>query len=168
MARRSRFGIKRPLGSEMALQITSMADIFMILLVFLLKSFTMGGINLNPTQGLKLPMAGTNLPAVDALTVEISEAGVQVDNKPATPLNNFRFLPGDLQETGIARSLSSAFEHQRKRQDLIAKSNPDVKADSKLLVVADRRTPYITIKSVISSAALNGYNDLKLVVVQKE
>ncbi len=168
MGKRSRFSIKRPHGSEMSLQITSMADIFMILLVFLLKSITMGGISLAPSPGLKLPQAGASGPAIDALVVEISELGVQLDNELVTPLKAFRFPAKERDDNGISRSLVTSFERQRKRQALIAKSNPDVQPDNKILVVADQRTPYVTLKSVISSAALHGYNDLKLVVVNKE
>ena len=39
------FTIKRPGSGDMALQITSMADIFTIILVFLLKSFATGSLN---------------------------------------------------------------------------------------------------------------------------
>jgi biopolymer transport protein ExbD len=51
---------------------------------------------------------------------------------------------------------------------LIAQSNSDVKADKKILIVADQRTPYATLKTVFASAAQNGYSDLKLVVAKRE
>jgi hypothetical protein len=37
-----------------------------------------------------------------------------------------------------------------------------------VIIMADQRTPYITMKSVLSAVALHGYTDFKLVVVQKE
>jgi hypothetical protein len=49
---------------------------------------------------------------------------------------------------------------------LIAKANTDVKVDSKVVVIADQRVPYITIKSVLASAAVQGYTDFKLAVVR--
>jgi biopolymer transport protein ExbD len=43
-----------------------------------------------------------------------------------------------------------------------------VKVDPKILVIADQRAPYQTIKSVLASAAVHGYTDFKLAVVKGE
>ncbi len=166
--RRPRFSVRKQISSEATLQITSMADIFTIILVFLLKSFTSSNINITPTPGMKLPQTYSASPTVDALTVEISEHGVLIDNELVAELNKFRFPSKSLDENGLPRELDTTFTRQRKRQELIAKSNPDVQADAKILIMADQRVPYRTIKSVISTAALHGYNDLKLVVVKQE
>ena len=56
---------------------------------------------------------------------------------------------------------TQALERERQRELLIAKTNSDVKIDPKIMIVADQRAPYITIKSVLASAALNGYTDFK-------
>jgi biopolymer transport protein ExbD len=163
-----RFSVKRPKSGEMSLQITSMADIFTIILVFLLKSFATGSLNVTPSPGLKLPTANTPDAHVQALTVEISEHTVQVENNPVAKLRQFRFAPGDLKESGVPVSLDTAFDTQKRRQQLISKSNSDVQEDNKLLVVADERTPYLTLKSVLTAAALHGFTDFKLVVAKKE
>lgn len=168
MQRRPRFSVKRPLGSEMTLQITSMADIFTIILVFLLKSFAGGNMTATPGPTTQLPVASTGAEASNALTVEISETAVVVDNEPVSPLKAFRFPASDIRENGLSKLLDHSFERQRKRQELISKSNADVKPDTHLLVMADKRVPYVTLKSVISTAAVHGYSDLKLVVVKKE
>lgn len=162
------FRPKRPLSTEMTLQITSMADIFTIILVFLLKSFLSGGIGIQPSAGTELPSAGASDTQVNALTVEISASGVQVDNKPVVELRSYRFPPEALEKSGLSRALLLELERQRERQKLISASNPDVALDDKILVLADRKTPYVTLKSVISAAALHGYTDLKLVVVKPE
>lgn len=67
-----------------------------------------------------------------------------------------------------SKSLNTALETERKRQELISQSNPNVKLDSKILVIADQRVPYITLKSVLATAAVTGFTDFKLVVVNKE
>jgi biopolymer transport protein ExbD len=162
------FKVRRPAEAEMTLQITSMADIFTIILVFLLKSFATGSVNINPSPGLQLPQARTGDAQVEALTVEISQTTIQVENNPVSSLKGFRFDAKDLNASGIPVSLDAAFERQKKRQELIAQSNSDVQLDKKMLVVADQRTPYLTLKSVLSVAAVHGYSDFKLVVVQKE
>ena len=163
-----RYNVKKGRSTEMSLQITSMADCFIIILVFLLKSVATGALNINPSQGLTLPQARSNETAEQALTVEISEKAVQVDNRLINPLQHFRFNPSDLATNGISTALDMEISNQKKRQELISQSNTDVKMDNKILVVADKRTPYVTIKSVLAAAAIHGYNDFKLVVAKKE
>jgi biopolymer transport protein ExbD len=157
---------KRHQSEDMALQITSLADIFVIILVFLLKSFATSSVNLSPTQGLILPQGTAAESAVEALKVEISETAVSVEGQPAATLANFRFAGSDVQQNGVSTALSKVLERERQRQLMIAKANSDVKVDPKILVVSDQRVPYSTVKSVLASAALNGYTDFKLAVVK--
>lgn len=162
------FKSKKIGSSDVALQITSMADIFTIILVFLLKSFAGGTMTVAPSEGLKLPVAVTEKMSPPAPTIEISEKAVQVENAFVSPLVGFRFPAGALRPNGIPEALDGVLDKQRKRQELIAKANSDVSLDSKIMILADQRTPYGTIRSVISSAAVHGFTDFKLVVVQKE
>lgn len=156
----------RAQSEDMSLQITSMADIFTILLVFLLKSFATSAVNITPTKGMLLPEAHAGETSVEALKVEISQEGVLVEGQPAAVLKQFAFEATDLQPNNVSQSLSKALERERQRQLLIAKANTDVKVDAKIMVIADQRAPYGTIKSVLASAAVNGYTDFKLAVVK--
>ena len=161
------FKSKRP-NEEMALQITSMADIFTILLVFLLKSYTTSAMTINPSAGVQLPNAQIGEANIDALKIEVSDSGVQIEGKSIATLTHFEFDKQDLQPNGSSLSLNGALEMERKRQVLIAQSNTDVKVDSKIIVVADQHVPYQTLKTVLASAALQGYTDFKLAVVRGE
>lgn len=168
MNKQKGFKSKKVGGTDVALQITSMADIFTIILVFLLKSFAGGTLTVAPSEGLKLPVAVTEKSSPPAPTIEISEKAIQVENTFVSPLTGFRFPAGELQSNGIPTALDGVLDKTRKRQELIAKANSDVALDSKIMILADQRTPYGTIRSVVSTAALHGFTDFKLVVVQKE
>ncbi len=159
---------RAPLSGEMELQITSMADIFTILLVFLLKSFSTGAVNITPGAGMILAQAQAAEAPVEALKVEVSEATVAVEGTPAAPLQHFEFNPGDLESQGNSKALSLVLERERKRQVLISQNNPDVKLDARIVIIADERVPYQTLKVVLASAALQGFTDFKLAVIQKE
>ncbi|HCM39740.1 MAG: hypothetical protein A2X97_15615 [Bdellovibrionales bacterium GWA1_52_35] len=141
----------------MSIQITSMADIFMILLVFLLKSYGSGLIEISTSKDLTMPQAVAESGSVDALKVEISEKVVLLEGKPVAEVRNFEF---------DGKSLAGAFAGERKRQQALAKTDSGVKADARVIMIADRNIPYSTIKSVLASAASNGYTDFKLAVVQ--
>lgn len=152
---------------EMELQITSMADIFTILLVFLLKSYS-AGTTIAPSSGLILPNAFAAESPVEALKVEVSEKAISVEGQPVTNLVKFGFDSADMKANGVSTSLSAALEKERQRQLLIAKANSDVKVDSRIVVISDQKVPYSTIKTVLASAALNGYTDFKLAVIKAE
>lgn len=163
---RKTFLKRRALGEDMALQITSMADIFTILLVFLLKSYTSGAVAISPAPGTQLPEGMGAEASSDALKVEIAETAVLIEGAPVAKLSAFRFDRAGLAANGSHPELAKALERERQRGVLIARSNANVTVDPRVIVISDQRVPYATIKAVLASAALHGYTDFKLAVVR--
>lgn len=155
-------------SEEMTLQITSMADIFTILLVFLLKSFSTSSVNITPSPGMMIPEAKAMEAPMEALKLEITENGVVVESKPVIGLQGFKFPTGDVESNQSSKAVSAVLEIEHKRQLLIAEKNKSVKTDGKILIIADQRTPYSTVKTVLASAAINGFTEYKLVAISKE
>lgn len=156
-----KFVKRKPLSADMTLQITSMADIFMILLVFLLKNYSASVTNLSPSSKTRLPVAASDAAPKEGLKLEIAPDAILVDQKPVVKLTDFTFQPGDLPESGATGPLHKVLLAQRLK--------PEKKdAESSLVVFADERAPYATVKRVLASAASSGYVDLQLVVVQSQ
>ena len=156
------------MSGDVSLNITAMADIFTLLLVFLLKSYTSGGMTINPSADVQLPLAGVgDSQQAEALKVEISQNAVAVESLPVAKLQEYRFDTTDLEKNGVSKSLGSALDKERQRQLLLSKSNPDVKPDARIVIIADRKVPYSTLKSVLASASTYGYTDFKLAVFDK-
>ena len=153
---------KKMAATDVSLQITSMADIFMILLVFLLKNYSASMTNLAPTAQLALPelSVGSKTNPKESLTVEISQDAILVDQKPAVRLSNFEFPAGEMISAG-SETISRLMKEQRELR-------PEPNRESSLVVMADQRAPYSTIKRVIASAAGAGFIDLQLVVVDPQ
>jgi biopolymer transport protein ExbD len=160
MAISNRFIRKKRGSQELALQITSMADIFTILLVFLLKSFSTGATTLAPNENMTLPEALKSAPIIDTVKLEISRGTIILDDKRIATLSQFQFDPADLEANGLPKSLGEAFTRQRGRDTL--------EKYPKILVLADQGTPYGTLRRVLASAASSGFEDFKLVVVQNQ
>lgn len=154
---------KRKKGTtDVALQITSMADIFMILLVFLLKNYATSVTNIAPTAHLSLPEVTKAKGEIkETLTIEIANNTVMIDQKQAVTLNAFQFDPAEDGPGGISPTVLKVLNQQRQLR-------PEPNMDSSLLVMADQQTPYSTIKRVVASAASAGFVDLQLVVVEGE
>ena len=156
-----RFRRRRQQKDEMTLQITSMADIFTILLVFLLKSFSTGISNITPGNELSLPVAQAKDQVAETLKIEISQNEILVDDHPATHLTNFRFARSDMESNGTSRSLNTTLLNQKSRR-------APASADKPLMILADERTPYATLRSVMASAQNSGFDQFKLVVVEDQ
>lgn len=140
-----------------------MADIFMILLVFLLKNYSTSLTNLAPSSQVSLPELAVTLKSTprETLKVEIGKEAVLIDQKVAVKLNKYQFPPNEIQQSTGSPTVARILGEQRSLR-------PEPNRDSALVVMADQGTPYSTIKRVIASAAGAGFVDLQLVVVDPQ
>lgn len=148
---------KKASSTEMSLNITSMADIFTILLVFLLKSYSVGALEIQPSRGLQVPVALHSDTAESRLTLEIAEEAVQLDGESLVTLKNFE-LP-----SGQGAAMNPLAEALATRRAALTENS-----QGKLLLVADSRAPYSTLEEVMRTAASQGFSDLKLAVVKAD
>src|ERR1035437_6038684 len=109
MALRAKFLPKksRVQNEEVSLQITSLADIFIILLVFLLKSYSTSAVTITPTAGLKLPVSDAQGAPVEAIKVEVAESAVLIEGQAVLNWDKFKVDPADVLVTGASRALST-------------------------------------------------------------
>lgn len=154
---KSKFVKVKKQGEDVSLQITSMADIFVILLVFLLKSYSTSMSNLTLTGDVALPEGQATIELKEALKVEITKDAVLIDQKPVAKLKKFEFSSESAEAD--ESSMNKALKKHRKVND---------KNSSDLVVISDERTPSETLQRVMSVAAGSGFVDLQLVVVRPE
>src|ERR1700745_289313 len=82
---------KKRESGEMSLQITSMADIFTILLVFLLKGLASDAIQIAPANATTLPAGAHSQPIPEtALQVEITKNDLLVEKDKIVGLEDLR------------------------------------------------------------------------------
>ena len=150
---------------DVDLQITALADILMVVLIFLLKSYSSGVDTIKDVtyqEEIRLPQVSRGDLDENGLRVEIGKNGVRVDGAEVAPLHNYRFpasdLNKDLSDNGTSNRLLRALASQRKR----------VKGEAKVWLISDKRTPYATVQTVLASAAIKGYSDIKLLVVKED
>lgn len=160
----------------MGLQITSMADIFTIILVFLLKSISSGETTATPTEAMTLPaVVSQDKTAIrDTIKVEISREAVLVEAHRVLKLSNF--VIDDRQPASIAVSNMGANADLARQSgvsqgvlkalmDVRARHDKEDKGNSHILVMADEQTPYSTLKVIMNTAAVAGYIDMQLIVL---
>jgi len=143
-------------SGDISLNITAMADIFTVLLVFLLKSYASGAMAVTTTAELDLPMARNQSELVEATKIEISEQHLVVEGEPVVQLSGFKFPADDLLPVGISKKLFETLKSVRAKS-----ADP---TNSRVIILADKGVPYSSLKVILTSAAGSGLTDFKLAV----
>lgn len=161
--------LNRRSASAFKIQITSMVDMFVILLVFLLKSYSTSPVNITPKDGLRIPESTSTTDPVDVVKLIVSEDGIFVEEKKVMELQAGRLPAGgaDANDPSFLRALFEALDARAKLAKDISKVNDSFEFDGKVLMQADRNLPYDLLQKVMYTSMMAGYADVKLAVAQK-
>ena len=156
--------------STFKIQVTSMVDMFVILLVFLLKSYSTSPVQITPSDKLTLPTSSATKDPVDVLKMVVSKEGVFVDDKKIIGFKDGQVAVADMDaaDTQFIRPLYTALDEQAQKARKIASVNDTVEFDGKVMVQADRKLPYELLRKVMYTSMMAGYSDVKLAVVTKD
>jgi len=163
-----------------------MMDVLVIILVFLLKSYSTSTNNFTTLPGLKLPIsASPDLPP-DSLHLIITPEGMTFENERIVEFElssnalsgdaSYSIKASDLVENGLQiQPLYAALVKARDKAELLrAKSkardesgNP-LPFDGVLAIQADKRVHYDTIRRIMFTAATAGYKVFRLLALKKE
>ncbi|MGZ3690987.1 MAG: ExbD/TolR family protein [Pseudobdellovibrio sp.] len=163
--KRNRFKPEIKRNQTFALNITSMTDMFTILLVFLLQTFASGEVQIDPVNNLRLPTSTTEKNPVDGVHVSISQNELKIDEKLLAHVQNNEVekIAFDSRDSNFIKPLFD--ELQKKNKELGDKK--DIKL-GKLLFQADQEIPYSTLRKVMYTASMAGFPNVKLVTVAGE
>jgi len=155
--------------STFKIQITSMVDMFVILLVFLLKSYSTSPVQVNPSKNMTLPASTATKDPVDVLKLQVSKDGIHVEDQKIVSLNEkgeIDVKDVDASDTNFIRSLYTELDKQATKTRSIAKVNETLEFDGKVLMQADRGVPYALLRKVMYTSMMAGYADVKIAVLQ--
>jgi biopolymer transport protein ExbD len=155
--------------SSFKIQITSMVDMFVILLVFLLKTYSTSPVNITPKDGLRIPESNATADPVDVVKMIVGRDGVFVEDKKILDLDKGHVPAAqiDTNDASFIRSLFEALDARAKLAKSISKVNDSFEFDGKILLEADRGLPYEVLQKIMYTSMMAGYSEVKLAVVQK-
>ncbi len=135
----------------------------MILLVFLLKNYSASLTSIAPTAQMSLPTMAVQDKSTpkESLKIEINSEAILVDQNLAVRLNNFDFPESETTDSMGSVTVARLMKEQRELK-------PTPNTQSSVIVMADKKAPYSTIKRVIASVAGAGFVDLQLIVVDPQ
>jgi biopolymer transport protein ExbD len=152
-------------GGDAKLNITSMMDMFTIILVFLLKSFSTQGQLVTPATGLELPTSTIERTANEALNVKVSRNNIVVENTLVVDsvgygqlMEQKDFLIPSLQEV-----LQKFADEARKAAEMFGKE-----FSGEITIQGDVEVPYKVLTRIMYTCGQAGYPVMNLIVYRKE
>ena len=154
-------------GSEQAavarLQLTSLIDIFTVLLLFLLKSLVVGGAVVSPFPGVTLPPSTSTASFKEAPVVVVTKTQVVVDGEAVCPTEDVVQL-GELKVPALEQALAAV---RQKTEGLAERAGSDRKFEGRMILQADETIPFQVLQKVMYTSQTVGFYDITLAVIQK-
>ena len=178
---------RRKIHRDFELQLTSMMDILVIILVFLLKSYSTSTNSFSSVPGIKLPISKTQDLPPDSLDIIVTPEAITFDNvhvvefvQSADTLNGgqptYAFKQEDLDENNmrIAR-LYDALTKAREKAELLRAKSPARDAEGKplpfdgiLAIQADKRVKYDTLRKIMYTAGAAQFRTFRLLATRQD
>jgi biopolymer transport protein ExbD len=140
-------------GTTFKPQLTSLVDVMTILLVFLIKSFSVEGSLVTPSPDLELPFSTSNKPPRPICTIEITRNAVIADGNILAKIEQF----------AGADSMNIPVLHDWMR--LQADKCRDTVKIREVLIQADKNTEFNVIKRVMFTCSKAGFTDYSVLVL---
>lgn len=166
--RKKRFNTRKKVKQELDVDITSLLDILVILLVFLLKSYNASDLKLEVAKNISLPNSKSQQLGNMAVIVQVSA-------ERDLWINNIKIgrLPASTEEK--VDLLYNALETEGKKQDEKIKELESVASQKSALatrkanrkrvnIVMDQSLPYEVLRKVMHTSALAGFPEFKFIV----
>ncbi len=147
----------KPKNSSFLLNITSMTDMFTIMLVFLLQTYASSDIQIQPEKNLNLPTSKIDKNPLPAIQIYLSSDALKLDGHVLAQLDKGEFKGSDT-DANDPQFIQSLFDVLRKK----AVNDPKEEKEGKVFLLADSSLPYTTLKKVMYTASMAGFPSLKL------
>lgn len=176
MSRRKRFELNKNHSGTFGLNITSMTDMFTILLVFLLQTYSTADIQVTPDQGQALPVSNVDANPVMSVQVSVTKNELKIENRTIASLKDMDFTGQDIDANDpnfikpLFQELEKLAKDEKKKDEDFqsgatkVKPNPGI-LDGKILVKADQNLSYGVLRKVMYTASMAGFPKMKMATV---
>lgn len=143
---------------DAALNLTSFIDFLIVVVVFLLMSFSASG-EVPLDKNTKLPSAENTIDMVDAPMVAITGTQILVDGVNAGSTRA-------IEEAGRLMKIDELHNVLKNKRELWKQLNPGKSFPGVVVLQVDKRVPALVVKSVFQTAAFAGYPNVSFMVSQ--
>ncbi len=150
---------------DVKLNITSMMDMFTIILVFLLKSFSTQGQLVTPATGLILPTSSVERTAKNALCIQISDNKVTVEDKVVIDSKHYEDIleQKDFIIPKLFDVLGEFADEAKMAAEMFGRE-----FSGEITIQGDKDVPYKLLTRIMYTCGQSGYPIMNLIVYRKE
>ncbi|MBD3419377.1 MAG: biopolymer transporter ExbD [Chitinivibrionales bacterium] len=150
------------------LQITSMMDMFTIILVFLLKQFSAEGKILTNADNLVLPNSSSKKKPKDVtLQIAVTNDMILVDNAPVVPTQIMRDIPQENMDQSDPKLVQTLAENFAQEEEMVRLGALN-KVEGKVVIQVDKNMEFDVLYKVMNSCGKVGYNNMNFAVMERE
>mgnify|MGYP003351196263 CR=1 FL=1 len=164
------------------LQLTSMMDVLIIIVIFLLKNYGLSLMQVPQEDKLELPKSKAQDVFGEGIVLQIAQDQIKIDHETVLTFKGdfkekkFELPEGAMDPQNAGHGIFAIFDVLKKKKedfDTLASRAPDPVAAAKkwngdLLVQADKDVPYELIRNVMYTAGMAGYKQFRLTVQKQE
>ena len=154
---------KRKSERSFTLRLTSMIDMFTILLVFLLQSFSAEGEIMSVSKDLRLPESTAQKPPTATPILVVTNEWVILDGKPVEKISTVM-----QQKKVTIGKLRSRLAEVRDFSEELGKLDSKMGFRGKITIQGDRDIPFEVLKKIMFTCGQVGFNNMLLAVHQEE
>jgi biopolymer transport protein ExbD len=157
------FGNRPKQKPAFELRLNSLLDMFTILLVFLLKSFSAEGQMVTNTDDLRLPESSSEKPLRAAPIVSVTREWIILDDKPVIKIDDIK-AGRDL----LIKPLHDGLQQDREVSEKLGAMDQRLGFHGTVDIMGDRDASFAVIKRVMYTCGRVGFNNMLLAVYKKE
>lgn len=142
------------------LQITSMMDMFTIILIFLLFSFSNNPEQMDLDSNMSLPQSTSKLDYKDSIRLVLSKNELKLDGKVVATLENDTVV-------GL-ENLYEELKKYREIADELKKNESEEDKKEHILFLCDKEHSFKVVNAIVKTAGRAGYPNFQFAVVEKD
>jgi biopolymer transport protein ExbD len=148
--------------------VTSLMDVFTIILLYLMKNYSAEGSILTNADNLVLPNSISNKrPTEVTLQISVADDIVCVDNTPCCPTDDVRKIPQENPDP-IAQKLFERLDAKYKQEQEMVRVGSLNKVEGKITIQVDKNVDFDTVYKIMNTCGKVGYNNMNFAVMQRE
>ena len=148
------------------LMLTSLLDMFTIILIFLIVSFEAEAHEFKLNPQIKLPESSAEAKLKPAVNLVISRQGVIVSDRLVVPFEQGSPLPKDLSDGQIPTLVEALETEYKNRFGESAADAQEAEERGVIVVQSDKQLDYKTLYLVLKSAAQAGFFKYRLAILK--
>ena len=149
--------------SSFTVRLTSMLDMFTILLVFLLKSFSAEGEIMSVAKDLRLPESTAQTPPKASPILVVTNDWIILDGNPVEKVSNVIS-----QEQNIIQPLKQQLADMKSFSLNLSELGSNLGFTGKITIQGDKEIPFVLLKKIMFTCGQEGYNNMLLAVNRAE